>query len=76
MSKVMVHRFRVWDSVSDTMKMSSRLATLDAIRDKAHGEPVGPAIEINSSDLGGEIDGMTIRDYVAEGGTTPSNAKL
>jgi hypothetical protein len=63
MSKVIVHRFQVWDVTSDQMRMSSRLATVDSIKNTAHGEPVGPPIEIDASDLSGEIEGMTARNY-------------
>jgi hypothetical protein len=63
MSKIAVHRFQVWDATSDQMRMSSRLATVDAIKNTAHGEPVGPPIEIDASELSGEIEGMTARNY-------------
>jgi hypothetical protein len=64
MNKIAVHRFQVWDITSDQMRMSSRLATVDAIKNTAHGEPVGPPIEIDASDLSGEIEGMTVRNYM------------
>jgi hypothetical protein len=62
--KIAVHRFQVWDSVSDTMKTSTRYATVDAIRDTAHGIPVpGTEILIDASELSSDIEGMTVRDY-------------
>ena len=52
--KIAVHRFQVWDPVSDAMKMSSRYATVDAITDTAHGVAVpGTEIQIDASDLSG-----------------------
>jgi hypothetical protein len=65
--KIAVHRFEVWDSVSDTMKLSTRYATIDAIKSKAHGVPLpGTEILIESSELGGEVEGMTSRNYAPE----------
>jgi hypothetical protein len=62
--KIAVHRFRVWDAASDTMKISTRYATVDAIRDTAHGVAVpGTEILIDASELSGEIEGMTVKDY-------------
>jgi hypothetical protein len=59
--------------VGDQMRMSSRLATVDAIKNTAHGEPVGPPIEIDASELSGEIEGMTARSYtpISERAATP-----
>jgi hypothetical protein len=52
--KIAVHRFEVWDSVSDTMKSSIRYATVDAIKNTAHGVPIpGTEILVESSELGG-----------------------
>jgi hypothetical protein len=65
MTKIIVHRFQVWDVTSDQMRTSSRLATVEAIKNTAHGEPVGPPIEIDASELSGEIEGMTARNYTA-----------
>jgi hypothetical protein len=62
--KIAVHRFQVWDSVSDAMKISSRYATFDAIKDKAHGVPVpGTEILIEASDLNSDVEGMTAKGY-------------
>jgi hypothetical protein len=63
MSKITVHRFQVCDSTTDQMRVSRRLATIEAIKNTAHGEPVGPGIEIEASELSTEIEGMTTRDY-------------
>lgn len=66
--KIAVHRFQVWDSASDTMKTSTRYATVDAIRDTAHGVAVpGTEIQIDASDLSTEIEGMTVKDYTTPG---------
>jgi hypothetical protein len=62
--KVAVHRFQVWDSASDTMKTSTRYATVDAIRDTAHGVVVpGTEILIEASELSSDVEGMTIKNY-------------
>ena len=64
MSKVIVHRFEVWNSLTDEMVTSARYATLEAIRDVAHGVPVdGTAIEVDAADLGAEIHGFTVKGY-------------
>jgi len=62
--KIAVHRFQVWDSISDTMKTSTRYATIDAIKNTAHGVPVsGTEILIEASELGGDVEGMTAKGY-------------
>lgn len=62
--KIAVHRFQVWDSISDTMKTSTRYATLDAIKDTAHGVAVpGTEILIDASELSSDVEGMTVKDY-------------
>lgn len=62
--KIAVHRFQVWDSASDSMKTSSRYATVDAIRDTAHGVAVpGTGILINASEMSSDVEGMTVKDY-------------
>ena len=63
--KIAVHRFQVWDSVSDTMKTSSRYATIDAIKETAHGVPVpGTEILIDASEVKSDVEGMTVKNYV------------
>jgi hypothetical protein len=67
--KIAVHRFQVWDSISDTMRTSTRYATVDAIRDTAHGVAVpGTEILIDASELSGDIEGMTVKDYPTPAG--------
>jgi len=62
--KIAVHRFQVWDSISDTMKTSSRYATIDAIKEKAHGVSVpGTEILIDASELNSDVEGMTAKSY-------------
>lgn len=62
--KIAVHRFQVWDSISDTMKTSTRYATIDAIKDRAHGVPVaGSEVLIEAADLNSDVEGMTARNY-------------
>jgi hypothetical protein len=65
--KIAVHRFQVWDSASDAMKISTRYATVDAIRDTAHGVAVpGSEILIEASELSSDIEGMTVKNYKPE----------
>jgi hypothetical protein len=62
--KIAVHRFQVWDSINDMMKTSSRYATVDAIKEKAHGVPVpGTEILIDSGELNSDVEGMTAKSY-------------
>lgn len=69
--KIAVHRFQVWDIISDTMKTSSRYATIDAIKETAHGVPMpGTEILIDASELNSDIEGMTARNY-----STPEKIK-
>lgn len=64
--KIAVHRFQVWDTISDTMKTSTRYATIDAIKNTAHGVAVpGTEILIEASELNSEVEGMTAKDYKA-----------
>jgi hypothetical protein len=62
--KIAVHRFQVWDSISDTMKTSTRYATIDAIKNTAHGVAVpGTEILIEASELNSDVEGMTAKGY-------------
>jgi hypothetical protein len=62
--KIAVHRFQVWDAMSDTMKTSTRYATIDAIKNTAHGVAVpGTEILIEASELKSDIEGMTAQGY-------------
>ena len=62
--KIAVHRFQVWDTTTDAMKTSSRYATFDAIKEKAHGVPVpGTEILIEASELISDVEGMTAKSY-------------
>jgi hypothetical protein len=66
--KIAVHRFQVWDATSDTMKTSTRYATIDAINNTAHGVPVpGTEILIEAGDLKSDIEGMTAKNYKGPG---------
>jgi len=62
--KIAVHRFEVWDSINDVMRPSTRYASLDAIKEKAHGVPIkGTEILIDASELNSDVEGMTAKDY-------------
>jgi hypothetical protein len=46
------------------MKTSTRYATVDAIKNTAHGVAVpGTEILIEASDLNSDVEGMTAKDY-------------
>jgi hypothetical protein len=46
------------------MKASTRYATLDAIKETAHGVAVpGTEILIDASELSSDVEGMTVKDY-------------
>lgn len=57
-----VYRFQAWDIVNDCFQRSSRWATKEAI-DRARGEIIGEAAEIEDRFLGPEIVGMTARGF-------------
>jgi hypothetical protein len=62
--KIAVHRFKVWDPTSDTLKTSTRYATVDAIRETAHGVAVpGTELLVDASELSSDIEGMTVKEY-------------
>jgi hypothetical protein len=62
--KIAVHRFQVWDSISDTMKISTRYATIDAIKNTAHGVAVpGTEVLIEASEVNSDVEGMTAKNY-------------
>jgi hypothetical protein len=62
--KIAVHRFQVWDPASDTMKASTRYATVNAITGTAHGVAIpGTEILVDASELSSDIEGMTIKNY-------------
>jgi len=62
--KIAVHKFQVWDSISDTLKTSTRYATIDAIKNTAHGVPLpGTEILIEASELNSDVEGMTAKGY-------------
>ena len=64
MTKVIVHRFKVWNSLTDEMVTSSRYATLEAIKETAHGVAIdGTGIEVDAADLGADIHGFTAKGY-------------
>jgi hypothetical protein len=56
--KIAVHRFQAWDSVSDTIQTSTRIATVDVFRKTAHGVAVpGTEIPIGASESSSDIEG-------------------
>jgi hypothetical protein len=63
MSKVVVHRFEIYDITNDAIVQSRRCGTADAIKNIADGRIMPHTqIELDSSQLGAEIEGMTSRD--------------
>ena len=67
MAKITVYHFEVWDPVNDKIVRSTRLGTPDAIRNTAHGREVGPGIDVDTSEVGTEIHGFTLRNYQPPG---------
>jgi hypothetical protein len=61
----LVYRFQVYDINSDESPLSRRLATKEAI-DRIGGKIVGQGIEVDERFLGGEVPGMTAKDFGAE----------
>jgi len=67
MGRVVVHRFEVYDITNDAIVQSRRYGTADAIKNIAGGRIMpNTQIEVDSSELGGEIEGMTTRNYKAQ----------
>jgi len=65
MTTVTVYRFRKYDIASDQMQVSRRMATRQAIQTIAHAEVLeATAFEIDSGEVGSEIDGMTRIGFV------------
>jgi hypothetical protein len=63
MSKVTIHRFRLYDIKTDSFCTSLRWATKEAV-DSVRGEIIdGTATEVDASVVGREIPGMTEREY-------------
>jgi hypothetical protein len=62
-SKVTVYRFRVYDITTDENRASRRWATRDAIERVRGGVLEDTATAVDSSVVGGEIDGMTERNF-------------
>lgn len=63
MNRTRVYRFRLYDISSDEVRISRRWATREAIAGIG-GEVIESATaEIEISEIGAEISGMTRRDY-------------
>ena len=60
---VMVYRFRMYDITSDEFRTSTRCATLSALGNIRGAEVLGQGINVDASDIGSDVDGMTVRDY-------------
>ena len=67
MARVVMHRFEVYDITNDAIVQSRRYGTADAIKNIAVGRIMpNTQIEVDSSDLGHAIEGMTARDYTPD----------
>jgi hypothetical protein len=65
MTTVTVYRFRKYDIVSDQMQVSRRMATRAANQTIAQAEVLeDTALEIDASEVSGEINGMTRIGFV------------
>lgn len=63
MGQVTVYKFEVYDITTDQRRVSSRMATLEAIV-RARGTPIdGTALEIDGAELDPAEFGMTPRDF-------------
>ena len=58
-----VYRFRTWDITNDCYQNSRRWATKEAI-ERVMGQIISDGIEVDDRLLGGEVDGMTARDFI------------
>jgi hypothetical protein len=59
-----VYRFQVWDIRTDQFQASTRWATREAI-DRVGGEITSEGVQIEERLLGGDIRGMTTRNFDA-----------
>jgi hypothetical protein len=65
MDKVTIYRFRTYNVATDEIKVSTRWATPEAILRIAHGEIIeSTALEVDSTVLESDIEGMTVRDWM------------
>lgn len=63
MTTVNIHRFSLYDINADAYRISRRWATRDII-ERLGGEIVpGPSVEVDSSVVSSDIEGMTLPDY-------------
>jgi hypothetical protein len=63
MTTVNIHRFSLYDINSDSYRASRRWATRDVI-EKLGGEILsGPSVEVDSSVVASDIEGMTVPEY-------------
>lgn len=62
MAKNTVYPFEVWDLVTDQMARSKRLGAVEAVKNTAHGREVGPATDVDASDVRTQIHGITVRN--------------
>jgi hypothetical protein len=63
MATVRIHRFRLYDIDSDTYRISRRWATRDTIELLGGDIIESPAVEVDASVVGREIEGMTEIDF-------------
>lgn len=63
MANVTVYRFEMYDVQTDQMRTSVRWGTLDAIERIRGHALIRTAIEIDERYLGGELEGMTMRNF-------------
>lgn len=63
MSKVTVYQFTIYEIANDASRKSFRWATREAIKWAGGHVLEDTAIEVDASDVGAEIKGMTARGY-------------
>jgi hypothetical protein len=64
MTKVRIHRFRLYDINSDSYRISRRWATRDVIEALGGDLIEAPVVEVDVSVVNSDIEGMTVPDYV------------
>jgi len=62
-STITIYRFRLYDVSTDESRTSRRWATREAIKGVGGEVLEDTAIEVDASVLGGEIEGMTARNF-------------
>lgn len=64
MAKITVYRYKKWSPIKSCYLYSTRMGTLEAIRDIIDGYPIkGSAAEIDDSNLSRVLPGLTGKEF-------------